>query len=170
MNDNIPDAPAELKACIDPEPTIKPFEVTPVHLQDDKPIVERPQRQITKAVPDNAEDQDFQYVRENLKDLVETGNSALQSLFDLASQAENARAYEVLATTIKTLAEVNKDLLAMHEQQAKIKQTKAGKNPDKSAGTGGDTTNIQQNVVFTGTTADMAELLDKLGKNKIPKL
>ncbi len=149
MNDQEPLLP------IDPPSHIEPFDVPTT-------TIVKSESSLPVTAQDSKMDHDFEYVRNNLKDLVETGSSALSSLFDLAQQSENARAYEVLSITIKTLSEINKDLLDIHEKKAKVEaaSNKASGQPV------GVTNNVQNNVVFTGTTAELNGVIERLQKNK----
>jgi hypothetical protein len=56
---------------------------------------------------------DYEYARRNLYDIIEKGNDALEHIVDIAKQSESARAFEVVTNLIKTMAETNKDLLAL---------------------------------------------------------
>ena len=54
---------------------------------------------------------DYEYARRNLYDIIEKGQNALEDIIDIAKQSESARAFEVATNLIKTMAEANKDLL-----------------------------------------------------------
>lgn len=56
---------------------------------------------------------DYEYARSNLYDIIEKGNDALEHIVDIAKQSESARAFEVVTNLIKTMADANKDLLAL---------------------------------------------------------
>jgi len=61
---------------------------------------------------------DYEYARQNLYDIIEKGQNALEDIIDIAKQSESARAFEVATNLIKTMAEANKDLLNL----AKVKK------------------------------------------------
>ena len=65
-------------------------------------------------------DNDTKYVRQNFYDLIEKGHSAIDELLAVADQSQHPRAYEVLATMIKTMGDMNNDLLGMHEKKQKL--------------------------------------------------
>ena len=93
---------------------------------------------------------DYEYTRENLYNLVENGNAALEDLVELAKQSEHPRTYEVLATLIKTIGDTTDKLSVLHEKQQKL---------NNEVESSGDVTN---NNLFVGSTTDLIDIL----KNK----
>lgn len=113
----------------------------------------------TTPVDKASQDDDFKEAKRNLKSLIERGTSALNGLYILAQSSENARAYEVLGGLIKTLSELNGDLVGLHEKKAKIDGATA-----KAAGPASVTVEGNQvvnNVVFSGTTKELNDLIEK---------
>lgn len=104
-----------------------------------------------KEVTVNKEDVDKDYttVRENLKDIVKRGNEAIDGIMLVASESQSPRAYEVVATLIKSVADANKDLLSLHKQIKEIKKTEV----DNSS------TTITNNSLFVGSTSELQKLL-----------
>lgn len=90
---------------------------------------------------------DFEYVRTNYYDLIERGSDALDELIEIAKASQNPRAFEVVATLIKTIGDQNRDLVDM-----KVKKDKMDKEGGKTSG------NIQNNV-FVGSTAELMKLI-----------
>jgi fructose-specific phosphotransferase system component IIB len=96
-------------------------------------------------------DRDFDYIRKNLKDIIRQGSRALEKMLAVAEASQHPRAYEVVATLMKTLVEANKDLLGSHKQKIETNQLNGVQN---------NTTNIQNNnTVFVGSTSELAKLL-----------
>ncbi len=91
---------------------------------------------------------DFAYVRSNQFEIIEAGKDALNGALELAKSAENPRAYEVVGTLMKSLADINKQLLEVHELKEKLD----GKKTEESAQT---VNNTQNNIIFQGTTTDL---------------
>ena len=79
---------------------------------------------ITKLAPvvKAAENNDYEYARRNLYDIIEKGSAALEDIVDVAKQSESPRAYEVLTNLLKTLAETNKDLLELAKKDKELKR------------------------------------------------
>jgi hypothetical protein len=98
-------------------------------------------------------DDDYQYARENLYNVIERGSDALNTLVELANQSESPRAFEVVGTLIKTLTDANKDLL---EIQKKVKSLKE----ETSTGPKNVT-----NALFVGNTAELQQLIKDTSKN-----
>ncbi|MDB4726255.1 terminase [bacterium] len=94
-------------------------------------------------------DNDTKYIRQNFYDLIEKGHGAIDELLAVADQSQHPRAYEVLATMIKTMGDMNNDLLAMHEKKQKLSEEK----PDSP-----ETVN---NNLYVGSTSDLLKLLNK---------
>ena len=96
---------------------------------------------------------DYNLSRRTFRDLINKGNAAVESLTDLAKESESPRAYEVLATMMRTIADTTKDLYDLQ------KKTKDLKGEDKR-----DQPNVTvEKAVFVGTTA---ELLQKMKEKK----
>ena len=79
--------------------------------------IAKPITQVLPAVKAQKND-DYEYARQNLYDIIEKGQNALEDIIDIAKQSESARAFEVATNLIKTMAEANKDLLNL----AKVKK------------------------------------------------
>jgi len=88
------------------------------------------------------EKSDYEFVRENIKELITKSTMALDDLLDLAKQSEHPRTYEVLTQLLKTVSEQNKDLIDI---ETKVK----GKKKEEEG-----TTKIQ-NALFVGSTAEL---------------
>ena len=69
--------------------------------------------EVVKAEPakDDKLENDFQYARENLYNIIERGTDALNGIVDLANQSQHPRSFEVVADLVRTLSGANKDLL-----------------------------------------------------------
>lgn len=96
--------------------------------------------------PDREED--YRLARGTFRGLIDKGNDAIEGITELAKQSESPRAYEVLATLMKTVADTTKDLF---ELQKKNKDLVGGSSEKKI-----DETNITvDKAVFVGTTAEL---------------
>jgi len=92
---------------------------------------------------------DYELVQSNLKELIGNGNLALESALKVATESDSPRAFEVVAILLKTMADLNNNVLDVHK---KAKDTTA---PAK--------TELKQtnNSVFIGSTKDLQNLLNK---------
>lgn len=95
---------------------------------------------------------DAAFARKNIRALIQQGSSAMHELLQVAKLSEHPRAYEVAATMLKNLADLNKDLLEVHQRQKKLEEIAVA--PVMGAGP------IQvDKAVFVGSTLQLAELL-----------
>jgi hypothetical protein len=99
---------------------------------------------------ENEIETDASIARENIKSMLDVGNKALENAYDVAVQSESPRAYEVLSTMLKTMADINSQLLDIHEKKKRVL-----KQPEKIE-TPGSVTN---NVAFIGTTSELNRLI-----------
>lgn len=96
-------------------------------------------------------DSDYEFARSNLISIIEKGSDALDGLIDVASLSQHPRSYEVVASLIKTLSDVNKDLLELTKKKMDI------------SGEIGQPRTINNNL-FVGSTAELQKLIsDKNG-------
>ena len=103
---------------------------------------------------DSDADADYNLSRRTFRELIEKGNSAMESLTDLAKESESPRAYEVLSTMMRTIADTTKDLYDLQKKQKELKSD--GKKVEATS------VNVEK-AVFVGSTAD---LLKKIKEQK----
>jgi hypothetical protein len=91
---------------------------------------------------------DYEFVQSNLKDLLGNGNLALESALKVATESDSPRAFEVVAILLKTMADLNNNVLDVHK---------------KAKDTTSSNTKVSQtnNSVFVGSTKDLQNLLNK---------
>ena len=94
---------------------------------------------------------DYRYARENLYDLVERGQDAIDGILDLARESEHPRTYEVAGQLIKTVSETAEKLIDI---QKKLKDLEK---EDSSVRT-------QHNHLYVGSTSELQKFLKKESK------
>ena len=109
----------------------------------------RPKTELTSKDHTGDIDTDYGYARENLYDIIENGSHALHELVEIAKSSEHPRAFEVVASLMKTLTDANKDLL---EVQAKVKKLKQEENIQTGP-------NNVTNALFVGSTTELQNML-----------
>ena len=97
------------------------------------------------TVPKNDQEEDYRFSRKTLRSLIENGNSAIGTMTELARQSESPRAYEVLATMMKTIADTTKDL---YDLQKKTKDLIGEEKKEEPS------INVEK-AVFVGSTAEL---------------
>ena len=91
---------------------------------------------------------DYEKAQENIKDLINNGNMALESALKVATESDSPRAFEVVAILLKTMSDLNNNMLDIHK---KAKDTTSSKTEIKQT----------NNSVFVGSTKDLQNLLNK---------
>lgn len=114
-------------------------------------VIEAKVIQKTDVNIDHHLDKDYEEIRTNLKDIIKRGAEAIDGILLVASETQQPRAYEVVATLIKSVADVNKDLLSMHKQMQDIKKETPGSKQSANQ--------ITNNSIFVGSTTDLQAIL-----------
>jgi len=105
-------------------------------------------------IPDKVDD--YLFSRKILYGLIDRGTVALEGAMIIARESEHPRAYEVTANIMKSVSEMAKDLLKLHEATS-------GGSSGQSTPTVIKQTNIQNNFNSSGTEAkDINSMLDAL--------
>ena len=99
---------------------------------------------------------DFDITRNNLRILLQQGQEALQKSLDVAMQSEHPRAFEVVGNLMKQLADINQQLLDLHQQKQKLDTPKEGSRKEVT----------NNNVIFTGSTAELNKLIKNMSKGE----
>ena len=107
---------------------------------------------IMDEMPDETVQDDFDYARDNMRQLISKGQNALDGILTIASGSEHPRAYEVAAALMKTMAETNKDLLELQKTK-KVLQKEDPKAPQIDG-----PQNVTNNL-FVGSTAELQKML-----------
>ena len=115
------------------------------------PMPEQPKLVLgTVTIDDNT---DYEYARQNIYGVIETGANALDQLAQVAAQTQHPRAFEVLANLVKTMVEANKDLLNLRKTKLEIEKASGESMNDSMGG------HKVQNNLFVGSTAELQKFL-----------
>tara|TARA_B100001939_G_scaffold134376_1_gene116725 strand:- start:371 stop:787 length:417 start_codon:yes stop_codon:yes gene_type:complete len=98
---------------------------------------------------------DYKYARDNLYNLVERGQDAIDGILELSRETEHPRAYEVAGQLIKTVGDTAEKLLDI---QKKIKDLEK-EDEQQKIGT-------QHNHLYVGSTSELQKFLKKNGKTE----
>lgn len=136
-------------------------EILDIDISTPAPIQKQPtQNTVAIVVPDvspatnNSVSQDALDARNNVRLMVAMGTQAIGELLALSRELKTPRTYEVFANMLKTMTELNKDLMEVHHQEAALVDP-----PDVAPVTIGT-------VVFTGSTAELAEAINQKRQEK----
>lgn len=113
-----------------------------------QPIVPRP----VQKDEDQDADIDYKYQRENLYNLIEKGQDAIEGILDVAKEAEHPRAYEVAGNLIKNVADITDKLIDLQGKMKKLKEDDIKSNKTVN------------NNLFLGSTAELQKLLNNRSK------
>lgn len=124
------------------------FDVEPMEQPEVLPAV----KPTTELVANDEVEADAALARKNIKGLLDKGGAAIDNLLLVAQESEHPRAYEVAANFIKTLGDLNKDLLEIQKQKQSLRPIEVNN----------QSINVEK-AVFVGSTA---ELLKQIRENK----
>jgi hypothetical protein len=98
---------------------------------------------------------DYEYARQNLRELIDSSTGEIHTLLDIARKSESPRAYEVVANLIRTLAETNKDLMRIAKEHKEIKDVSGNsKKPE-----------VTNNNLFVGSTKELQDFIAEQKKS-----
>ena len=132
------------------------FDVTPIESETEEIVPAKPAEiESKKKKPEKGDDvdKDYEYTRGNLYSLIEKGQEAINGILELAQETEQPRAYEVAGQLIKNVADATDKLLDL---QKKLKDV--NEESTKS------TTNVTNNSLFVGSTAELQKMLKNMDK------
>ena len=111
-------------------------------------IIAEPKATSGGTFDNNNFQKDYELVQSNLKDLLGNWTIALESALKVATESDSPRAFEVVAILLKTMADLNNNVLDVHK---------------KAKDTTSSNTKVSQtnNSVFVGSTKDLQNLLNK---------
>jgi len=94
-------------------------------------------------------DADFNYVRDNIKGLIDNGSCAIDEILKVAKAGDSPRAYEVLGQLLKTVSEMNKDLIDLYQKTKQVKKEEIKVN------------NTTINSIYVGSTTELQDLINQ---------
>ena len=122
-----------------------------------KMLAARQAREVVMATAaESSLEDDFKQAKQNLRGLAERQQEVLDDLIALAKASDSPRAFEVVATMLKTFSDLEMSILDLHNKKVDIAKKSGVSNPAQSA----DTINNTQNV-FVGSTKELNEYLKK---------
>jgi hypothetical protein len=124
------------------------FDIEPMEQPEVLPAV----KPTTEVIASDEVETDAALARKNIKGLLDKGGAAIDNLLLVAQESEHPRAYEVAANFIKTLGDLNKDLLEIQKQKQSLRPVEINN----------QSINVEK-AVFVGSTA---ELLKQIRENK----
>jgi hypothetical protein len=96
-------------------------------------------------------DSDFEFARNNIRELAEKGKVAVDNILQVASATDHPRAYEVAANLLKSMADINKDLIELQKKKRDLTPQK--EQPQITV----------DKAVFVGSTSDLIKQIKQIG-------
>lgn len=97
------------------------------------------------------QENDLNFVRENLYDAVVKSQAAVEDMIAIAQQSQHPKAYEVLNSLIKTFADVSSGIIDIQLKKQRLQGKQATEDPK-----------TVNNNLFVGSTAELQKMLDDL--------
>tara|TARA_B100001094_G_scaffold233177_1_gene228078 strand:- start:1313 stop:1720 length:408 start_codon:yes stop_codon:yes gene_type:complete len=129
----------------------KAFNITPEVVEEPKPIVREKPDRLSK----NDIEKDYAYTRGNLYSIIEKGQEAIDGILELAQESEQPRAYEVAGQLIKSVSDATDKLMDLQKKLKDVNEE------DKKS-----PTNVTNNALFVGSTADLAKMIKEQNLKK----
>ena len=125
------------------------FNVDPI------PVSTNPLAILPEEIPDSnisVIEEDTEYARTNIRKLINDGIQAAEQLLLISTQSEQPRAFEVFTGLLKTLSELNHDLLLVHKTKNSL-IIPINNNPNTTD------VNINNAIVFQGSTNQLLKII-----------
>ena len=114
-------------------------------------IVPKEETPVKKVETQDQVQDDYEYARGNLYQLVDKGQEAVNGALDLAMSSDHPRAYEVAGQLIKHVGDVADKLMALQKDKKAVKEESAKKV-------------VTNTSLFVGSTADLQKMLKDASK------
>ena len=114
-------------------------------------IVPKEETPVKKVKTQDQVQDDYEYARGNLYQLVDKGQEAVNGALDLAMSSDHLRGYEVAGQLIKHVGDVADKLMALQKDKKAVKEESAKKV-------------VTNNSLFVGSTADLQKMLKDASK------
>jgi hypothetical protein len=95
-------------------------------------------------------DSDFEFARNNIRELAENGKAAVDNILQVASATDHPRAYEVAANLLKSMSDINKDLIELQKKKRDLMPQK--EQPQITV----------DKAVFIGSTSDLIKQIKQI--------
>ena len=89
---------------------------------------------------------DYEYTRDNLRELIEKGKDSLDLAMRIAEETEHPRAIEVLGQMLRSVTDTNDKLMDLNKKKADAEE---------------GTKRVTNNNLFVGSTTELQRILSK---------
>lgn len=116
------------------------------------PVVYDDEKENLPAVISEQSDDDVDQARTGLYDALSLSQQAVQDMLSIAQQSQHPKAYEILNSSIKTMADISMGLADLQ-----LKKQRLNKGVVQPAIEGGVTNNL-----FVGSTAELQQMIENM--------
>ena len=109
--------------------------------------------------PEEQIQKDYEYSRGQLYSIIEKGQEAIDGILELAQESDSPRAYEVAGQLIKNVADTADKLMDLQKKLKDVNKEEKGSTP----------TNVTNNAVLLGSTAELQKFLKGSMSGDLPK-
>lgn len=110
---------------------------------------------VEETEPERVAREDFEFSRGALKSVAAEVQNTLHRAVEVAEQTDTPRAFEAVADLARATLESHRELQSLHKTSAEIRlATKTAQTPTSQV-------NIQQGVVFQGSSDELLRLISK---------
>jgi hypothetical protein len=134
----------------------EPHDTEIIEVDDNSPTIVQNFSQKQKEL-----ENDFEYVRSNMYNIIEKGTDALEELIHFAKASQSPRAFEVIAKLMDSISNSNEKIIDNYQKLKNINKSKDkdDKNNNQNAGT-------INNILFNGTTEQLFDAIESANKKK----
>lgn len=121
---------------------------------------------VVSTIPPVAEQEvedDVQFARQNLREMIATTRDALDAAVILAKAGDAPRAYEVVGKMLENVVNANKELVDLHRRKKDALQQGNSAAPLIPTDTSGNSINIDK-AVFIGRSSDLLREIKQIQK------
>jgi len=116
------------------------------------PAIYEDEKENLPAVVSEQADDDVDAARTGLYDALSLSQQAVQDMLAIAQQSQHPKAYEILNSSIKTMADISMGLAELQ-----LKKQRLNKGSGQPTGDGNVTNNL-----FVGSTAELQQMLEDM--------
>jgi len=113
--------------------------------------------EVKQKVKDIQYEKDLNLVRENLIDLINDAGPMARDLIGLVLESQSPRMMDSISSIIKTVADINKDLLEVAERKHILHEMEHADAPVTQTSSPGV---VNNQAIFVGSTEDLFKLLN----------
>ncbi len=109
---------------------------------------------IKKTKTEKDVENDYEYTRGQLYNLIEKGQEAINGILDVAQNSDHPRAYEVAGNLIKNVADISDKLVDLQKKMKDLDEEKKGPKT------------VTNNAMFVGSTSELRKMLKQMNTDK----